>query len=184
MTEQFQQIVRFSPGDIADVGVDLRTRLRLLKSETLAGTPTVVEEPITMGTMSASSSPTVCSVVDGSEIQDGDAVAIAGAGVGGVDLVTTIVSGGGTNALTLAAPCLTSVIEANVTRVVLSPSNAAINTGGTIEVEGEEVGIKQGLTFRITASVNARPGTTYYVLLTVSTSTGQLIHYRGACQCV
>jgi Pectate lyase superfamily protein len=66
-------------------------------------------------TGSITSGTTALTVASGSGINNGDTIAIAGAGVAGATLTTTVSSGGGTTSLTLAAAASTTVSDAAVT---------------------------------------------------------------------
>jgi len=68
---------------------------------------------LTTGTINSGSA--ALTVADGSFFQNGDPITVAGAGVAAANLVTTVLSGGGTVNLVLNTNASTSVVNANVT---------------------------------------------------------------------
>jgi hypothetical protein len=66
-------------------------------------------------TGSITSGATALTVTSGTGINNGDVIAVAGAGVAGATLTTTVSSGGGTTTITLAAAASTTVTGAAVT---------------------------------------------------------------------
>jgi hypothetical protein len=82
----------------------------------------------------------VLTVASGTGYINGGTISIVGAGANGNPLITTIVSGGGTTSLTLAAAAVNTVSGATVRRVIDGALQAAWNAlpaaGGEIQIVG------------------------------------------------